>query len=746
MANTKILIKYNKPQSMKKYSLILLLLIVHVISTAAQDKWSNPSQLALKDQSLLISVNGKVQALVLADCSLQHLGSDQLHINGQYGDIYSIEGNINALQTLAQNPCVKWIELSTKLNATQIKNDIERVSTSVDKVQNGLANGLPINYSGKGVVVGIVDVGFQCNNPSFYSADGKTYRVSKYWQQSNTNGPKPAGFSYGTEFTDSASISKTNDMDGSHATHVAAIAAGSGLSTPNLQYRGMAPEAELVFVSIKYSNDTLAGSALGDYIVANPTILDAYKYIFDYAQSVGKPAVINLSWGMHTGPHDGNSLFDKATETLVGQGKVLVGANGNEGDNLMHWSHQFNQDTVSTILIENNRQWQSTESVYVDFWGNANSNFSVQLKLIDSSQQTVASTPFVNAQQGSQGFKYTLADGSIFKVNFACVGSYPNNSKPNITVMADHQNTRKYIMVASINADATTVHAWNSGASKSWTSGSFRNKVGKWNYSSQFISGNTDYTAGENGGSSKAVISVGAMAARSAYRNIKNIWVNDSGYVTPGNITKFSSKGPTVDGRVKPNITAPGYDVPSAINNKQFAGWMADKTLLKTVFQNDTQYWVAFNGTSMAAPHVTGIVALLLQANPKLSANQVKDILESTATVDQNTGTVPNMQYGYGKVNAFAAVQKALQYAGINQSISNSHLSLYPNPSQTWINFNNTSDCHIALYNANGALCLSSNASANAQLNIEELAQGLYMVQVTIGGEIFFFKLLKTAE
>ncbi len=730
-----------------KTAIITFCLFALVGSTIqAQDKWSNPSQLALKDQSLLIQNNGKTQALIWSECALQTSNTVDVSINGQYGQIYSVEGSLASIKNLSNNPCVKWIELSTTLNATQIKNDLERICTSVDKVQNGLANGLPLNYSGKGVIVGIVDIGFQGNNPSFYSADGKKLRISKYWQQSNTQGPKPIGFSYGTEFTDSISISKANDLDGSHATHVAGIAAGSGLSTPNLQYRGMAPEAELVFVSIKYSNDTLAGSALGDYIVANPTILDAYKYIFDYATSVGKPAVINLSWGMHTGPHDGNSLFDKATETLVGKGKVLVGANGNEGDNLMHWAHQFNNDTASTILIENNRQWQSSESVYVDFWGNANSSFNIQLKLIDSNQQVVASTPFIDAQQGSQAFKFTLNDGSVFKANFACVGSYPNNSKPNITIMADHQNTSKYIMVASVTSGINTVHAWNSGASKSWTSGSFRNKVGKWDYSNSFKSGNTNYTAGENGGSSKAVISVGALAARSAYKNIKNVWVNDSWYAVPVSIVKFSSKGPTVDGRVKPNISAPGYDVPSSVNNKQFAGWMTDKTLLKTVFQNDTQYWTAFSGTSMAAPHVTGIVALLLQANPNLTASQVKDILETTATVDNNTGAVPNMQYGYGKVNAYTAIQKALQYAGINASEKHAELQIYPNPSSSIVKLNNLEACHILLIDANGKTALEMDCQAQAEIPLQTLSQGLYMMQVNIGGELFYFKLLKANE
>jgi subtilisin family serine protease len=720
-----------------------------------QATFSNSSKMAsnadLNDLTLMDD-QGYIHAL--AYCSSNSCDSELLEkgikINGHFGPVISIQLKIDQLESIQNISCITYIEVSSRSNSTRFKNDIERQTTSVDKVQNGLSNGLPMNYSGKGVVVGIVDVGFQCNNPTFFTADGKRNRIVRYWQQSNKQGPAPSGYNYGTELIDSNSIIPANDLDGSHATHVAGIAAGSGYSTPNLQYRGMAPEAELVFVSIKYSNDTLGGSALGDYVVANPTILDAYKYIFDYAESVGKPAVINLSWGMHTGPHDGSSLFDIATESLVGKGKILVGANGNEGDNNMHWNYQFKRDTASTIIIENNRQWRKRESVYSDFWGSKNSNFAIQIEFIDTSKKTIAKTPFINSASDKVSvFKFNK-DSSTFSVAFVCGAKNPLNQKPNITVMADHQNQRKYAIIAHIISDSSLVHAWNSGATKEWTSGSFTNKLNKLDFTNSYINGNTNYTAGENGGSSKAVISVGALAARSAFRNVKGVWVNDSGYVVPVNIARFSSKGPSVDGRIKPNISAPGFDVPSAVNNKQFGGWMLDKTLLKSVFRNDTQYWSAFNGTSMAAPHVAGIVALILQANPNLTAAQVKIILETTATVDQNTGSVPNNTYGYGKVNAYNAVLMALQYAGINALNKGSNLTVYPNPFQYEINvvlpsITNTSS--IELFSLDGKLVksLELQAQAGQDLNIQTstIEKGIYILKFTNGGEIFIMKLVK---
>jgi hypothetical protein len=720
-----------------------------------QATFSNSSKIAgdseLNDLTL-IDEQGYIHALAYCSsnaCDSELLGKG-IKINGHFGPVISIQLTLKQLELIQNIACISYVEVSLKSNSTRFKNDIERQTTSVDKVQNGLSNGLPLNYSGKGVVVGIVDVGFQCNNPTFFTSDGKKNRIVRYWQQSNKKGPAPNGFNYGTELIDSNAIIPANDLDGSHATHVAGIAAGSGYTTPKLQYRGMAPEAELVFVSIKYSNDTLGGSALGDYVVANPTILDAYKYIFDYAESVGKPAVINLSWGMHTGPHDGSSLFDIATESLVGKGKILVGANGNEGDNNMHWNYQFKLDTASTIMIENNRQWRQRESVYSDFWGSKNSNFAIQIEFIDTNKKTIAKTPFINSASNKVSFFKFNKDSLIFSVAFVCQAKNPLNQKPNITVMADHKNQRKYAIIAHVTSDSSLVHAWNSGASREWTSGSFTNKLNKLDYSKSFIDGNTNYTAGENGGSSQAVISVGALASRSAFRNVKGVWVNDSGYVVPVNITRFSSKGPSVDGRIKPNISAPGFDVPSAVNNKQFGGWMLDKTLLKSVFRNDTQYWSAFNGTSMAAPHVTGIVALILQANPNLTAAQVKTILETTATVDQNTGSVPNNRYGYGKVNAYNAVLMALQYAGINALNKGNNLTVYPNPFQNEINVvlpAITNSARIELISIDGKLIKSidieNQHAPNLSIQTPDLEKGFYILKFTNGGEIFIMKLVK---
>jgi minor extracellular serine protease Vpr len=262
-----------------KFHFTICFILFNCIQVFAQQRLSNPGKLCLNPRTskdLLLNQNAYTHALLLVNEKITDsaLQANCISINSKFGNIWSVRLPIESLELLNSIPGIEYAEIAVRSNAARLKNDVERQTTSVDKVQNGTQNGLPLDYSGKDVVVGIVDIGFQCNNPTFYTNDGSRTRIKRYWQQNNNSGTPPQGFSYGTEITDTSLVQLANDMDGPHGTHVAGIAAGSGFTTPGLQYRGMAPGADLVFVGIKYSNDTLGGSALGDYLLYNTTILE----------------------------------------------------------------------------------------------------------------------------------------------------------------------------------------------------------------------------------------------------------------------------------------------------------------------------------------------------------------------------------------------------------------------------------------------------------------------------------------
>ena len=620
---------------------------------------------------------GRIPALVQMKFEKAALPAG-LKVEGIFGNIVSVRCNRNEISKLLAEPNVEYIELSCRLNRVHKLNDTGRILSHVNEVHAGLSNGLNANYKGQGVIVGIVDIGFQPDNPTNMNANGTVFRVKRWWQQGNKSGTQPSGFSYGTEFNNIVNIGTARDDDGTHGTHVAGIAAGSGYTTPSNKYMGMAPESDMVFVSIKYANDTLNGSALGDYIVANPTILDGFKYIFDYAQSLGKPAVINLSWGMHTGPHDGNSLFDKAVEILTGPGKILVGACGNEAANEIHVKTTLNNDTAYTFALDRSRNDYVHENVYCDFWGDSAQTFGLNVSVFDTTGVKKLETPFYFSS-GVKAQKVVFGNGTdTVWVTLGANKRFANNGKGEMLLMVE-TNFAKNQRIRIGMTGKGRIDGWNSGQVYRWTSGSFLSKVKGNDFTGKYLTGLSEGTVGENGGTGKATITAGAYIAR-------NSWLDTTGkyhaqnWLKVGEIANFSSRGPTVDGRIKPDISAPGQNIASSMNYRTFSPWILDQTTYASRFLGNTQFWVLFSGTSMAAPHVAGIVALMLQVNPNLTPAQVKDVLQKTAQRDFYTGKDSNNIYGFGKINAFEAV-KLLVNLNVKDPLKRGMKAVvYPNP------------------------------------------------------------------
>ena len=183
-------------------------------------------------------------------------------------------------------------------------------------------------FRGKDVVIGIIDYGFQYDHITFFDAETRSdLRIKRVWNQNATGDTPPVGFSGGREYKTQEEIlaAKYDDStdDIGHGTHVAGIATGA--FTGNV-YRGVAPEADVALVSYK----------MDDSSSSNVSISNGIKYIYDYATSVNKPCVVNMSLGMHLGPHDGTSTFDVVCDQMQGEGKLLVGSAGNEGADKVH--------------------------------------------------------------------------------------------------------------------------------------------------------------------------------------------------------------------------------------------------------------------------------------------------------------------------------------------------------------------------------------------------------------------------
>nr|WP_320037513.1 S8 family serine peptidase [uncultured Bacteroides sp.] len=637
----------------------------------------------------------------------ESLEQQGVKINSHTGDIVTAMIPISSIENVASLPEVKYVQIGTPVNK---KMDKARVTSGVDKVQAGTSP-LTNPLFGKGVVIGIIDTGFEYGHPNFYNKDHTEYRVKRVWEQNAKSGPPPTGFSYGKELSNQNEIlaAKRDTIDNSHGTHVTGIAAGADHSNNNIYY-GIAGEADIVLVS---------------YIGFDTDVLDGMKYIYDYATSVGKPCVINLSIGGYSGPHDGTSSFDLASDQMQKEGRLLVGAVGNEGNKYVHLSKTFNQtDTIcKTFLSPNN--------IVADIWGEAGKDFMVQVCVYDTiNNNFVYISPEYKASDnvyddprlrprtdGATGYLYIMSD-----IN-------PINNKPHFDISTTFSSVVAGNCIGIIiKSTEGTVHAW-SDAKYHFTS---NDKPG-------WTDGDNNFSMDEVGGTGKNIISVGAYVSKNMFTNLSNEIYGISQYLNT--LATFSSIGPTVDGRMKPDITAPGSVLASSISS--YDTKQDTYKVKETTVDNKTYYYGIMGGTSMSTPYVTGVLATWLQANPNLTPDKVKAIFQKTAINDSYTGDIlpnGNSTWGYGKIDAYNGLLEVIkQYTSIeDMPILPQSIFMYSGNNQQF-NFLFTQEdtnVKINVFNVNGQQVLAKNfneisCKQEETINLNNLPKGLYIIKIT---------------
>ena len=606
-------------------------------------------------------------------------------IDYDFGDCVTARIPVTNLEALSQNENIKLLEIGTPV---RMRMDQARPAANVDKVQAG--TGLSQPFLGTGVVVGVVDGGFQYNHITFYDANNPSeLRVKRVWNQSTNK-------KYTTQSAiESAQYDDTTEGTG-HATHVTGIAAGSYAGN---SYYGVASDADIVMVS---------------YGSTNTSILNGIMYIFDYATTTNQPAVVNLSLGSHIGPHDGTSTFDTKLDGMVGPGRIICGAAGNEGDSKLFLQQTLTQDQTITQPLTLSHYYSYGESYYlpeIDIWGEPNKDYSIQVVITKSGSEVWSSDIFAANTTSEKTYKsFTGASGGLS----IYAGKNTTNKKGNVTIFYDENygftlNSGYVLNVRFIGTNAGTIQAWADGYECKWKNGS------------------TNSTIGELGGTANNIITVGA-------------WTTQSNTYSFGDATDeiapFSSLGPTADGRVKPEITAPGDVIMSSIPDLKSI--QADGKTSKKV-GSKTYYWGYMSGTSMATPFVTGVVATWLQANPNLTPEQIKEIMAQTAQTDSYTGTCPNNTWGYGKIDAYAGLLKVLETTDIKhlETLPDA-IMLYPNPSDGAFKLffkQNDNNVNIRIYAANGQQVYAQRIGAvdgQQTLDIDAvgIASGAYIVKI----------------
>lgn len=667
-----------------------------------------------------------VSAFIKTDVNFDESLLTELNVklNTQAGNNYTSLIPINQLENVLLVDGLVYLEIGNKVEP---KLDSALDQTWVNSVHNG--TDLSQSYDGNGVVVGIIDVGFDYTHPTFYNAEYTQYRVSKVWEQFE-NGTPPIGYVYGNELVgQTAILNNANDGtdSGSHGTHVAGIAAGSG-SIFNEALKGVAYESEIVLVPSNLSN---------------VAIIEGVEYIFDYASSVGKPAVVNMSLGSHLGPHDGTSITDQWFDYLAGEGRILVGSAGNEGGDKLHLDYDLgsNETVYSFLTFTNNTEHPSAGSTFIDIWGEPGDDFNVAINVFNVENQVFEDyTDFISTSTDGS-YNFTLQDSDPLysdevPVTIIVENSNPYNNKPHVYIEFDNtdqdelEDIYDYIMI-EINGTNTSFDAWSGDAL-------FTN-LGA---TSPLIDGNTNVTVGEIGGTSNSIISVGAFTSKNEYTDIQGNTQYAGFYTGVGEIAPFSSLGPTADGRTKPDITAPGNVIISSVSS--FDSTYNDSHPEVVAGLNDgTNDWffASMQGTSMSSPMVTGIVALWLQANPALTPTEIKQFMQVNASLDSFTGSIPNNTWGFGKIDAHSTLQEIESSLNV-QDYNDLAVKVYPNPTDSYLFFEGIENpIYISVYNMLGKKVLS--AKETHSINVKELSNGVYFIRISDGKDQTNIKFLK---
>lgn len=511
---------------------------------------------------------------------------------------------LSKLSQVSQVPGVIFVEAAKPLKS--------RLSSSVPATgATALRAGMPMQWTGgtgEGVVVGVVDDGLDFRHPDFLKADGTTRLLGMWDMRSAAQGQPPTGFTYGMECTPTllnqaisegaSSTACAQPSTGNHGTHVGGIAAGNGQATGNGQaafrFIGMAPMADIV-----------SANAIGGGVEASNAVIDGINYIKQKAQQAGKPAVINLSLGSYFGNRDGTSNYETALSEAGGAGVVIVAAAGNEGQDPIRAEAELTQGQSVTVgyKIPSSGQYR------VQLWYPGTHKWSVQVSNGSCVTETVvADTP---------SYSTDTACGAVAISNNAV---NPLNDDREILVMFSPNNATEgpagdwQIKVSAVDGGGTASLIGGEDAN----GGVFTSHTVP--VTTQIL---TDTCTATN------TICVGAYVTRQTWSTAGGAITTNANHGPVGDVAGFSSRGPRRNCSnlakcppvMKPEILAPGAMILSALGHDHV---VSDNSL--TDVEVDGRR-IAYNGTSMATPHVTGGVALLMQKKAQLTPAQAKEVL-----------------------------------------------------------------------------------------------------------------------
>lgn len=546
----------------------------------------------------------------------------------------------------------------------------------LDNVGNWTRAGVFRNLTGltgKGVVVGIVDTGFDPAHPDLRDEAGKSRAI---WVIDFSKAPRGLHPELEEEYGCTAegaqcAVLSGQDVDqmvmaGSplaprdpygHGTHVTSLAAGDGSGADPATYVAPAPEASLIVARVTRSD----GGEIYD-----ADILTATRFVFEQAEALGMPVVANLSLGSDFGAHDGSSALERGLAQFVGPerpGRALVVAAGNSGGLYtelaagypgpfgIHTEVHVPRSSSVRVPVLSPPTASSVTRGKIYVWISTRPGDQLAVGLDDAEGEWIEPlTPGTGASYEKGGLEATIV----------------NNDRYDNSPIPEGAHGAVVVLEGSWRSGSTFALRFEGhGTARIWiqSEGDLASTIGA------VVPRATKQGTIGIPASSPALISVGATINRLAWNDREGhvIRVGSFGALEDPPLDSsayFSGAGPTSDARMKPDIVAPGVFVIGAMsaladpkvagNDGIFGGSSicADQPGCLVV---DDLHAVS-SGTSMAAPIVSGAIALLFERDPTLSQEEVRTLLQAGARRPEGTVTV-EQQVGPGSLDLVGSLQ-----------------------------------------------------------------------------------------
>ncbi|MDE6498294.1 MAG: S8 family serine peptidase [Muribaculaceae bacterium] len=705
--------------------------------------------------------------------STEDLAAEGMRVLTMRGDIAVVEVAYADVERCSRLPMMRSFQLQRDLKPHL---DKAREATGVADIHAGLG-GLSKAYTGAGVVAAVVDQGVDPNHISFCNPDGTSRIGFLSHLRYNAAGTGMAEDFYGHNVYEGGDLKKfkTDDNSTYHGTHTLNILGGGYKGEVEIAtgMNGTTPEI------VKVNNPYYGVATGAELAVSCGTLADGFiaygmDHLYGYADYMGMPIVYSLSLGSNTGSHDPNSTIARFFDE-VGKEAIICISAGNEGDLKIALNKTFTADDNSFRTLIHPYAYQYDPAGGDDFTNNtirygsiavySNDETPFDLQAIiynkDRNYRVAKRMPVVGNGVGTYYCSSTdyqmdesdiVGDATFVRAfdGYVGVGGMIDEETGRYYGLVDYyiidteenRTTGTYVLGFEVTGSAgQRIDCYGDGLT------TWMDNYGLDNFQDGSCNGSiSDMAVAHN------VIVVGSYNTRNKYTSLdgwESTYVGD-GFV-PGGVSGFSSFGTLADGRNLPTVCAPGSAIISAMSTPYLDAATASyndankigycnyiNSARFTDANGRMHYWKQEIGTSMSTPFVAGCIALWLEADPTLTVDRVREIIQTTATVDDDVLGADPVRWGAGKFNALEGLKEVIRTAdaGVNDVLaenSNDRLILTESARNVFDVFCADGSGRLSLqaFALSGSLVASVTADADQlTLDASAWAPGVYVVNV----------------